>query len=64
MYESQKFKKIKLRVILAKANTDIKIRFKRRRDIIKNSYSNLINSQYEFLILFWLFFQNLTKYIF
>lgn len=64
MYESQKFKKMKLRVILAKANTDIKIRFKRRRDIIKNSYSNLINSQYEFLILFWLFFQNLTKYIF
>lgn len=52
MYESQKFKKMKLRVILAKANTDIKIRFKRRRDIIKNSYSNLINSQYEFLILF------------
>lgn len=64
MYESQKFKKIKLRVILAKANTDIKIRFKRRRDIIKNSYSNLINSQYEFLILFLLFFQNLIKYIF
>lgn len=64
MYESQKFKKMKLRVILAKANTDIKIRFKRRRDIIKNSYSNLINSQYEFLILFWLFFQNLIKYIF
>lgn len=64
MYESQKFKKMKLRVILAKANTDIKIRFKRRRDIIKNSYSNLINSQYEFLILFLLFFQNLIKYIF
>lgn len=63
MYESQKFKKMKLRVILAKANTDIKIRFKRRRDIIKNSYSNLINSQYEF-ILFLLFFQNLIKYIF
>lgn len=55
---------MKLRVILAKANTDIKIRFKRRRDIIKNSYSNLINSQYEFLILFLLFFQNLIKYIF
>lgn len=64
MYESQKFKKMKLRVILAKANTVIKIRFKRRRDIIKNSYSNLINSQYEFLILFLLFFQNLIKYIF
>lgn len=64
MYESQKFKKMKLRVILVKANTDIKIRFKRRRDIIKNSYSNLINSQYEFLILFLLFFQNLIKYIF
>lgn len=64
MYESQKFKKMKLRVILAKANTDIKIRFKRRRDIIKNSYLNLINSQYEFLILFLLFFQNLIKYIF
>lgn len=64
MYESQKFKKMKLRVILAKANTDIKIRFKRRRDIIKNSYSNLINSQYEFLILFLFFFQNLIKYIF
>lgn len=64
MYESQKFKKMKLRVILVKANTVIKIRFKRRRDIIKNSYSNLINSQYEFLILFLLFFQNLIKYIF
>lgn len=34
----KKFKRMKLRVILAKANTDTKIRFKKRRDIIKKKF--------------------------
>lgn len=34
----KKFKRMKLRVILTKANTDTKIRFKKRRDIIKKKF--------------------------